>query len=209
MKEGKEITEKEKSLYEDILREICSFGAGNAAARLSKMVDKKVKIDLPEVWISRPAEGFPFLPKEKKEVVIGINSTFGGDRRGMIFVLMGLKEAKKLLGFVFNKEIREIGEMEESALLEISNIISGAVVGSIANFAGMKIILKPPKMTIDLPLSIIDPALAEQMETIKWIFFTVVSIRIEIEKISILLTFFPFFDLVGEVWKKMGEGKLP
>jgi chemotaxis protein CheY-P-specific phosphatase CheC len=79
------MAEKEKSLYEDILREICSFGAGNAAARLSKMIDKKVKIDLPEVWISRPAEGFPFLPKEKKEVIIGINSTFGGIERERYF----------------------------------------------------------------------------------------------------------------------------
>jgi chemotaxis protein CheC len=203
------MAEKDKGLYEDILREICSFGAGNAAARLSKMVGKKVRIDLPEVWISRPAEGFPFLPKERREVVIGINSTFGGDRRGVIFIIISLKEVKKFLGFVLNKEIKEIKEMEESALLEICNILSGAIVGSIANFAKMRIILNPPKMPIDFPHTIIDLAIEEQMESIKWAFFTIVTIRIEIEKISVLLAFFPFFDLVGEVWKKMEEGKLP
>jgi chemotaxis protein CheY-P-specific phosphatase CheC len=114
-----------------------------------------------------------------------------------------------LLGFLFNKEIRELGEMEQSALLEISNILSGAVVGSISNFAEIKIILNPSKMTIDLPLSIIDSAIGEQMKAVNWIFFTVVILKIKEEKISLLLTFFPFFDLAGEVLKKMGEGKLP
>jgi chemotaxis protein CheC len=205
MEGDKKSTEKEKSLYGDILREICSFGAGNASARLSKMTGKKVKIDLPEVWISRPAEGFPFLPKEEKEIGIGINSNFGGEKRGVIFLLISIPQAKKLLSFVFDREIGEIGTIEESALLEVGNILSGAIVGSIANFAGMKIKPEPPKMTVDIPLSIIDHALAEQMESIKWIFFTIVSIRIEIEKISMLLTLFPFFDLVGEIWKKMGK----
>ncbi|HIH96601.1 MAG TPA: hypothetical protein HA348_03865 [Thermoplasmata archaeon] len=208
MKEEKKNSDKEKKLYEDTLREICSFGAGNAAARLSKMIGKRVNIDLPEVWVSKPSDGFDFLPSNKREVVIGINSAFGGDRRGVIFMLAGMEDAEKLLGFLFNRKIKEMGEMEQSALLEISNILSGAVVGSIANFAGMKINLEPPQLTVDLPLSIIDPALAEQMEHIRWIFFTVVSIKIEVEKISLLLTFFPFFDLVGEIWKKMGEGKL-
>jgi chemotaxis protein CheC len=205
MEGNKKEKPEEKSLYEDILREICSFGAGNAAARLSKITGKRVRIDMPEVWISRPSEGFPFLPKQEKEIGIGINSSFGGEKRGVIFVLLPVEEAKKLLGFVFDREIKELGEMEESALLEIANILSGAIIGSIANFAGMKIEPDVPKMTVDIPLSIIDHAIAEQMNSVRWIFFTVVSIRIAIEKISILLTLFPFFDLVGEVLKKMKE----
>ncbi|HIH97808.1 MAG TPA: hypothetical protein HA346_02220, partial [Thermoplasmata archaeon] len=82
-----------------------------------------------------PSEGFPFLSKEEKEIGIGINSSFGGEKRGVIFVLLPIEEAKKLLGFVFDREIKELGEMEESALLEIANILSGAIIGSIANFA--------------------------------------------------------------------------
>ena len=205
MEGNKKEKPEEKSLYEDILREICSFGAGNAAARLSKITGKRVRIEMPEVWIGRPSEGFPFLSKEEKEIGIGINSSFGGEKRGVIFVLLPVEEAKKLLGFVFDREIKELGEMEESALLEIANILSGAIIGSIANFAGMKVEPDVPKMTVDIPLSIIDHAIAEQMSSIRWIFFTIVNIRIAIENISILLTLFPFFDLVGEVLKKMKE----
>jgi chemotaxis protein CheC len=206
MEEKKRIT-KER-LHEDILKEVCSFGAGNAAARLSKMVGKKVKIDLPEILFRRPEEGSYFLPKGEKEVVIGLKSNFGGERDGMIFLLIPPEQAIKLLEFVFDKEIKNIGEMEQSALMEISNILTGAVVGAIANFAGMKIYPQPPVITFDLPLSIIDFAIGEQLEAINRIFYTVVTLKIEEEKIFLSLTFFPYFDLAGEIWKKMRRKRL-
>ncbi|HIH96799.1 MAG TPA: hypothetical protein HA348_04885 [Thermoplasmata archaeon] len=196
-----------RKLYEDILREICSLGAGNAASRLSKMIGKKVEIDLPEILFRRPEEGSYFMPKGEKELVIGLKTNFGGEKEGMIFTLIPPEQAMKVLGFVFDKEIKEIGEMEQSALLEVSNILSGAVVGSIANFAGMKIYPKPPDITFDLPLSIIDFAIGEQVKAINRIFFTVVSLKIEEEKIFLLLTFFPFFDLAGEIWERTEKKK--
>jgi chemotaxis protein CheC len=192
-------------LYEDILKEICSFGAGNAAARLSKLTGKKVKIELPNVWVARPADGFPFLPKGEKEIGIGITTKFGMEKRGIVFTLIQQEEARKLLSFVLDREVREIGEMEESALMEIGNILTGAIIGSIANFIGVRVEPDVPQITIDMPLAIIDGAIAKQLESIRWIFFTAVSIRIAIEKISMILCLFPFFDLVKEVLKKMNE----
>jgi chemotaxis protein CheY-P-specific phosphatase CheC len=73
-KNPKEPEAEKTGLYEDILKEICSFGAGNAAARLSKMTGRKVTIDLPQIWTCRPAKGYPFIHKEEKEVGIALTT---------------------------------------------------------------------------------------------------------------------------------------
>jgi chemotaxis protein CheC len=195
----------EEGFYHDILREICSFGAGNAAARLSKMTDRKVRIDLPEVSISKTGKVLPLLSSEDEEAVVSIGSTFGGEKKGEIFVVLPFEEAKKIIGWIFKKNESKVEEFEESALLEISNILAGAIVGSIANFIGNKIMLESPQMVVDYPLDRIKKTIDKQFKEVNFVFVAQVIIRIEIEKIEILIMLFPFFDLAGEVWKKLKE----
>jgi chemotaxis protein CheC len=201
-KNPKEPEAEKTGLYEDILKEICSFGAGNAAARLSKMTGRKVTIDLPQIWTCRPAKGYPFIHKEEKEVGIALTTKFGLQNRGIVIDLLALDDAKKLLSFVFGKKITHIGEIEADALSEIGNILSGAIIGSLANFIEEKLIPEAPILTIDLPLAIIDDAVAKQLESVRLIYFTAVTIKIEMEQINVLMCFFPFFDLAGLVLKK-------
>jgi chemotaxis protein CheY-P-specific phosphatase CheC len=113
-----------------------------------------------------------------------------------------LDDAKKLLSFVFGKKIAHIGEIEADALSEIGNILSGAIIGSLANFIEEKLIPEAPILTVDLPLAIIDDAIAKQLESVRLIYFTAVTIKIEMEQINVLMCFFPFFDLAGLVLKK-------
>jgi chemotaxis protein CheC len=203
MSNSSEVPGTEKAgLSEDILREICSFGAGNAAARLSKMTGKKVTIDLPQIWTCRPAEGYPFISKKEKEVGIAITTKFGLQKRGIVINLLSVDDAKKLLSFVFEKKITHIGEIEADALSEIGNILSSAIIGSLANFVEEKLMPDTPILSVDLPLAIIDGAVAKQLESVRLIYFTVVTIKIEMERIRVLMCFFPFFDLAELVLKK-------
>jgi chemotaxis protein CheC len=194
----------DRKLYEDTLREICSFGAGNAATRLSKLINRKVMINVPTVWIKLPEEPY-FLPGRGKEAVIVVDSHFGLEKKGVIFHLFGLEDAKSLASIVLGTEVNKIGEMEESALLEIGNILSGAIVGSIANFIGEKIGLEQPHLTIDFPLAIIDYALGEQMRACNLALFTSVKMNAGGKEISTMQLFFPFFDMVGYIWRKMSK----
>jgi chemotaxis protein CheY-P-specific phosphatase CheC len=107
-----------------------------------------------------------------------------------------------------NEKVVELGEMEESALIEAGNILSGTIVGSISNFMEEKITLDQPHLHIDYPVAIIDQALKEQTQKIGWVLFVSVKIFVEGEKISLTLLFIPCFDLVGQVWKKAREKNL-
>jgi chemotaxis protein CheC len=196
----------DRKLYEDILRELCSLGAGSAATNLSKILDKRVRITVPKVWIKLPEDPY-LLPGKGKEIVVAIDSHFGHERRGVIFYLLSRENAVRLIEVFLNEGTGEIGELEESALLEVCNILSGGIIGALAKFLGEKIMLDPPHLTLDYPLAIIDYALGEQTEVMSLILFTSVNILAEGEEISLVLLFFPFFDVVEEVWRKAKEEK--
>lgn len=195
---------EEEKFYVDILKEVCSLGAGNAAASLSRLIGKKVKIDLPEIVFKKPEEGKYFMPKGEKELIIGSETAFGREkeREGVIFVMFPPEHGLKLLKYVLGYDTEEIGDIEKSALIEVCNILSGALIGSIANFTGMKIIGKPPQYSYESPELIIQGGIGEQLKTMGRIFFTVVNIEVEDERIFLTLLFFPFFNLAEEIWRK-------
>ena len=194
----------DRKLYEDTLKEICSFGAGHAATSLSKMLNQKITISVPKVWIKMPEEPY-FLPGQGKEAVIALNSRFGTEKEGIIFHLLSLSDAKSLAGLLLGEEPDDLSGMGKDALLELGNILSGSIVGSLANFIGEKIDLDQPKLTIDYPLAIVDYAVGEQMRSAHTALFTSVQMSAEEKKISMIQLFFPFFDIVGYIWKKLSK----
>jgi chemotaxis protein CheC len=187
----------DKKLYEDSLREMTSIGGGHAAARLSKMIDKKVKIQLPRVWFGKVEESY-FLGEKK---VIEISNNFGVVKRGLAVQMMSQPTATNLLQLFLKEKIEEFGELEKSALLELSNILAGAMVSAIADLIEEVMSMEVPKITIDFPLSVIKRAINRQREVLGWTYFSTVNIYVEEEKISLQLSLFPFFDLMKDMWK--------
>ena len=194
----------DKKLYEDTIKEVCSFGAGHAAASLSRMINKKVTIHVPKIWVRLPEEPLIF-PDQGKEAIIALDSHFGPDKRGVIFHLLSLEDSKRLVSSLLGEQIDEISGISKDALLEIGNILSGSIVGSLANFIGDKIQIGQPNITIDHPLAIIDYAIGEQMKACNMALFTSVDMSIGGEKIQLMQLFFPFFDIVGLIWGKMSD----
>jgi chemotaxis protein CheC len=99
--------------------------------------------------------------------------------------------------------IGEFGELEKSAMVEIGNILSGAIVSSVSNFMGEKVFFNPPNLYIDSPPKILDATLGKQIRNDNPLLFVSVDISVEEEDISSTLLFVPLFDLVAKVWDKM------
>jgi len=192
-------------IYADTLKEVYCFAAGHLAASLSKFLNQKIRIDLPQVWVRMP-EKLVFLDEESKEPMLAISSEIGPEKKGRILHLLPQKSAKVLLGTVFGRKISKLEEMEESALLEIGNILSASIVSSIANFMGETISIKQPYFNVAPPPSIISQVLSEQKRIINSHLFCSVKTFINTEssnEVSFVSLFFPFFDIVGDIWKKL------
>jgi chemotaxis protein CheY-P-specific phosphatase CheC len=119
--------------------------------------------------------------------------------------LLTEENSKKLASSLLGEQVNEIGGMAKDAMLEVGNILSASIVGSLANFIGDKIQIFQPNITIDYPLAIIDYAIGEQIKACNMALFTSVDMSIGSEKLQIMQLFFPFFDIVGLIWRKMSD----
>lgn len=143
--------EELNSLQIDVLKEIGNIGAGNAATALSKMILKRVDMEVPKVNILEFKNVAELVGGPETEVV-GIYFKVSGDITGSIMVLMDKKSAKKLTNLLMsrNDEEDELDEMDLSALQEVGNILSGSYLSSLSTLTKLNLTMSVPSLTIDM-----------------------------------------------------------
>ncbi|MDK2836468.1 MAG: chemotaxis protein CheC [Thermosediminibacterales bacterium] len=147
----------------DALREIGNIGAGNAATAFAKLLNKKIKMDVPEVNI------LPFNEIINEiggadVVVAGVYLRVTGQMRGNILFLLSQMEAFKLIDILLGKPYgftQRLDSMGESILLEIGNILSGAYLSSLADFTGLTINSSVPALAMDMAGAVLSIPLAQ------------------------------------------------
>ena len=139
------------SMQIDVLREIGNIGAGNAATALSKMISKRVDMDVPKVNISEFKNVSEILGGADT-VVLGIYFKVTGDINGSIMFILDKKSAKLLVNLVMDRN--EIGdtldEMEYSALQEVGNILAGSYLSSLSLLTGLNLNISVPSLALDM-----------------------------------------------------------
>lgn len=138
--------------YLDVLREIGNIGAGNAMTALSQMLQSKVDMQVPQVRLLEFSEVGAMVGGEE-QLMVGVLLGVEGDITGSIMFLVELKAAKGLvkkimMGYESGQE--GLDEMETSAMMELSNIITGAYLNSLATMTNLRIYPTPPSLTVDM-----------------------------------------------------------
>lgn len=143
---------KISDVYYDVLKEIGNIGAGNAMTALSQMLQCKVDMRVPCVRLLEFRDVGTIMGGEEQImacVLLGVD----GDVSGSMMFLIEKQHAKHLIEKIMGcaSDGKEgFTEMEESALMEVGNIITGAYLNALASFTGMKIISSPPLMSVDM-----------------------------------------------------------
>lgn len=143
--------EELNSLQIDVLKEIGNIGAGNAATALSKMISKRIDMDVPKVNILEFKNVAELVGGPETEV-IGIYFKVSGDITGSIMVLMDKKSAKKLTNLLMgrNDAEDELDDMDLSALQEVGNILSGSYLSSLSTLTNLNLSMSIPSLAIDM-----------------------------------------------------------
>ncbi|KXG75772.1 chemotaxis protein CheC [Thermotalea metallivorans] len=143
--------EELNSMQIDVLKEIGNIGAGNAATALAKMLDRKIDMNVPKVEILEFKEVAELLGGAEVPVC-GIYFRVEGDISGSIMFLLPLKSSKVLANMIMLKEDESeiFDEIDQSALQEIGNILSGSYVSSLSSLTGLSIKISIPSLAIDM-----------------------------------------------------------
>ena len=136
--------------YYDVLKEIGNIGAGNATTALATMLQCKVDMKVPQVRLIPFPEVGALLGGEE-QVMAGTYPAITGDITGSIMFLVKEDVALHLIQKLMGGMAEDIyGEMERSALKEISNIITGAYLNALSGMTNLKIIPSIPDLCIDM-----------------------------------------------------------
>ncbi|MFO7154849.1 MAG: chemotaxis protein CheC, partial [Caldicoprobacter oshimai] len=125
------------SLHLDILKEIGTIGAGNAATSLSKMLDRRIDMNVPEVKIAEFKDVEDIMGGAETPVV-GIYLEFSGDICGTVLLVLDVISAKHITALLLGNACsdglkRDFSEIEISALEELGNILTAAYLGAISS----------------------------------------------------------------------------
>jgi chemotaxis protein CheC len=142
----------------DGLREIANIGAGHAATALSQLVSERVMVSVPEIQIVR-LEDVPELMGEPDQVISAVMMKLLGDVTGRTVQIFPERTASALVGLLTGRSRLQFpdqfGELEQSALKEVSNIIVAAYVNALAEFMGMMLIISVPALAIDTAAAVL------------------------------------------------------
>jgi chemotaxis protein CheC len=148
----------------DILKEIGNIGAGNAATALSRLLNKKIDMNVPDVRIVSFDEMME-LVGGAEHVVASVFLRIEGDVSGNMFFMLSLEQAERFIqqmtgdkDFEFAEKMTEIGL---SALQELGNILAGSYLSALADLTKLKLYPSVPALSIDMIGAILGYGLLE------------------------------------------------
>ena len=142
----------------DGLREVANIGAGHAATALSTMVNDRVMVSVPEIQVVQ-LEDVPDLLGSPDEVISAVMMKLLGDVTGRTVQIFPAQTAATLVSVLTGRKSiafpDDFGELEMSALKEVSNILVGAYINALSEFMGMMLIMSIPAFAIDTAAAVL------------------------------------------------------
>lgn len=136
----------------DGLREVANIGAGHAATALSTMTNRRIGVRSPELRIM-PLDAVPELLGDPSQPVAAVLMRVLGDATGRTVQVFPAATATRLAELLLDREPipfpDAFGEMEQSVLKEVGNILVGAYLNALSEFLGMLLLMSVPAMAID------------------------------------------------------------
>ncbi|AMM52103.1 hypothetical protein TH61_14155 [Rufibacter sp. DG15C] len=133
-------------LERDIIKEILNIGLARAADSFAAIAKDRVLLKVPDLQLMEANELIEIVRAYEKSHTI-IQSDIKGDLNGSTLMLFSELHIEQLSAVCLGMTVDPkdpLTEMQESLLLEISNIITGALVTQLANILKANIYGSPP-----------------------------------------------------------------
>jgi chemotaxis protein CheC len=149
-----------KDVQLDALREVANIGAGHAATALSQMTGSTIMISVPTINISS-LEDVPTQISEPEEPIAAVLMHMLGDLTGRTLLVFPRPTAMRLAELMLRRppgSSRDMGALEQSAIKEAGNILSGAYMNALSEFMGLMLLPSPPSLAVDMSSAILSTA---------------------------------------------------
>jgi chemotaxis protein CheC len=158
-------TKSISSTHLDILKEVGNIGAGHSATSLSKLLDKKIDMTVPDVKVISFNELME-LVGGPEVVVASVFLRMEGDIPGSLFFVLSIEQAERFIKKLidddkFSLQEPPFNELGLSAFQELGNILTGSYLSSLSDLTDLTIYPSVPALTIDMFGAVISHGLIE------------------------------------------------
>lgn len=133
----------------DALKEVGNIGAGNAATSLSQLLNRKIEMKVPEVYVMHYDNIIKKIGNEEDIVVAVLLNVFGDAPGNLLFVMKNEKAhefaTEMLKGFNQNSD-----EIYISLFQEIGNILGNSYINAISKLTGLNLLTSVPSVANDM-----------------------------------------------------------
>ncbi|MEI6293576.1 MAG: chemotaxis protein CheC [Methanomicrobiales archaeon] len=147
----------------DALQELGNIGAAHAATTLSTMLSSNVSMSVPEIKVIDISEIYKYVGDEIAALVLfQVNGEVKHGGYLLLYIAKNsvIRLTNAMLGLTDMD--RELDEMDESALLEVGNIMVSAFLDGTAELLNIIMLPSPPQLVIDMPHAAIESIIASQ-----------------------------------------------
>ncbi len=156
---------KLSTIQADAIQELGNIGAAHAATTLSLMLGSTIEMSVPAIKVVDLAQLGNYMGEESAAMVA---FELQGDIAHGGFVLFyitresAIRMTNTMLGTTETN--RPLSEMDESALLEVGNIMVSAFLDATAELLGFVMLPSPPALTIDMAHAAMQSLIAQMQE---------------------------------------------
>lgn len=151
-------------IQKDALQEMGNIGAAHAATALSTMLMTSIEMNVPEIFIVDLSKVHEFISDDRAAMVL---FQVSGDisTGGFLLLHVPIPSAIRLVNVMLGQTEmdREMSEMDQSALLEIGNIMVSAFLDGTAGLLDTVMLPSPPDLVIDMPHAALEVIIASQL----------------------------------------------
>jgi chemotaxis protein CheC len=169
----------------DALKEVANIGGGHAATALSTMTNRRVMISVPRVNVVR-LEEVPDLIGAPNEVVAAVLMHMLGDLTGRTLLLFPEPVSLRLCDMLLRRPAggtTALGTLEQSALKEAGNILSGAYMNALSEFMQMLLLPSVPSLVVDMSAAVLTTTYLNFGHDRDFVFCVETEFRIDAEEI--------------------------
>ena len=157
----------------DGLREVANIGAGHAATALSQLTNRRIMVGVPKVRVLRIDEIADMIGTGEA-VVAGVAMQMLGDLTGRTVQIFPKETAERVTGILIGRSDvsfpDQFGELEQSALKEVGNILGGAYLNALSDFLGLLLLTSVPGLAMDATAAVLKSSFLEFQEDRDYVF---------------------------------------
>ena len=190
----------------DVMKEISSIGTSHAATALSKLLQREIRISIPEINILGYEETVDRLGYIE-ELVTATLVRMSNEIDGLMLFVFKMDLANAVLGKLIGTEYQSFEELDElaySALEEVGNIIICSYVNAFTQLGGVQIDLSVPSSTVNMLGGVLTVPMAEYGYVTDKLMYINAEFIVDGEKLSDGLLMLPDIESLNRILEKLG-----